>query len=1470
MNGGIAIVGMACRYPDARNPRELWETALAGRRDFRRMPRTRLRLEDYWSEDRSATDRTYVTEAAVISNYTFDRVRYRVSASSYRSADPAHWLALDCAAAALHDAGFVDGRVPDKAGVGVLVGNSLTGDYSRAASMRLRWPYVRRLVRSALDEEGIEPHARDAFIGRVAERYRRPFPEIDGETLAGWLSNTIAGRICNHFGFQGGGYAVDGACASSLLAVSTACSALIAGDLDIAIAGGVDLSLDPFELVGFARAGALAADEMRIYDRQSSGFWPGEGCGFVVLMRDADARAAGSRIYAEIRGWGVSSDGQGGLTRPEVGGQTLAIERAYRRAGYGIESVAYFEGHGTGTPVGDHVELTVLANARRRAGAHQPAVIGSIKANIGHTKAAAGVAGLIKAVMAVHRQVLPPTTGCHNPREELVGSERQVAPLDRAAPFPRDVPLRAGVSAMGFGGINTHVTIESTAARRFALDRGERQCARSEQDAELIALGADSARSLLANLDRLRERTVSLSRAELTDLAIMLQRDGCAGSYRAALVAHDAASLRERVERAAIAVQRDEAIFDADAGVFVGRGSFVPRIAFVFPGQGSPSNLDGGRWTRRFTRVRSLYRDVAFGGQDNHTRTAQPAITRAALAGLRVLQRLGIDAQMAAGHSLGELVALHWSGAIGDRALIRIVNARASAMAELAAGGAMASVSADAERVRELAAGFGVCIAAHNAPKQTVVAGAIDAVASVVAEARRQGISATPLPVSHAFHSDLMRPAVPALRAALQRELFSPVGRSVFSTVTGAVLSGEEPLIDLLTRQLVEPVRFAAAADWLVRHSDLAIEVGPGAVLARLLRGGGHPAAVSLDAGGASLAPLMRTIGAAYALGAPVRLSQLAAGRFARTFNLEAPSFLESPCEQGRSEDEHDLASPCEPLPVVLDSVEPEKPASSVHDPLAAVLELVSRRAELPIEAISPAHRLLADLHFNSITAAQIVLDAAARLDVAAPASPTEFADASIEEIVDALTALNVTRDAGARNRIAGVDSWVGTFRMGRRAMPPRIITAISDGAGWRVCAAEDHPLRQSLEREAAERRGGGTIVCLPSVPLEEDWLRLARAAREAARLGHHEAFVIVHDGDAGLGVGASLAQETPALTVAVVHVPFDVPEASRWILDEAAATDAFTQVCLTSDGSRHVLQLESVNFGKRSTTIDASDVLLVSGGGKGIAAECAVALAKQTGAALGLIGRADPVTDPALAATLLRMRAAGVRCRYERADVTDRFMVASATRRLAAELGAITGILHAAGVNRPTLLAQMTDEDIQEALAAKVAGARHLIEAVDMPSVRLLVAFGSLIARSGMRGDAHYALANDAMRMFVDQVGAAHRHCRCLTIEWSVWAGTGMGERLGRLSALERQGIVPLTIEQGVDALVNLVLDSTARGSVVVSSRFGDAPSLKLAGPALPLARFLEKPRVWYRALNSSPTPNCRSTPMPTLMITR
>jgi enediyne polyketide synthase len=1452
----IAIVGMACRYPDSRTPGELWENVLAQRRAFRRMPPERLRLEDYWSPERGTPDRTYSTEAALVTDWEFDRVAYKVAGSTYRSADLAHWLALDVASQALEDAGFARGEGLPREATGVLLGNTLTGEFSRANVMRLRWPYVRRVVEAELAERGVAVAERRATLEALEARYKAPFPPVGEETLAGGLSNTIAGRVCNHFDLKGGGFTVDGACASSLLAVAQACSALEARDLDVALAGGVDLSLDPFELVGFAHTAALAPSEMRVYDRRSAGFWPGEGCGVLVLTRLEDARAAGRRVYAVVRGWGISSDGSGGITRPEPAGQRLAIQRAYRRAGYGMDSVSYIEGHGTGTAVGDETEIRVLSRARREAGgAEHAAALGSIKAIFGHTKAAAGAAGLIKATLALHHQVLPPTAGCEEPHPAIAAEGGALRVLPEAEPWPEAGALRAAVSSMGFGGINAHLTLEAEAApRRRSLAPREQALAATAQDAELFLFGAASAAELAADVERVHAIAAGLSRAELSDLAAELSRrllaGGARAAVRAAVVASTPAELAARLEtlRASLAADESERL-DARNGVFHSRRTGTPRIGWLFPGQGSPAHLGGGILRRRFETVRDLYARAHLpqSADGVATEVAQPAIVTASLAALGVFERLGIEAGVAVGHSLGELTALRWAGACDDEALIAIAAARGRAMADLGSPtGAMASIRAGREDVEALLTGGSAVIAGLNAPRQTVVSGEALAVAAVVERARARGLTAVPLPVSHAFHSSLVAAAAPALAARLETVALQPLVRAVGSTVTGARLDPDADLRALLVRQVTSPVRFAEALAAAGPDVDLWIEAGPGRVLSGLASECGDAPAIATDAGGPSIAGVLTAAAAAFALGCPLRHDALFADRFTRSFEIgRRPRFFVNPCELAPVSDEAAAA------PAPVPGAAPEVVAVAAGERRAAidvVRELVAARAELPAESVRDENRLLSDLHLNSIAVGQLVAEAARRLGQKPPTDPTAFANASVIEVARALEELGATageaRPPAPEAVPAGLDTWVRPFVMAEVERPsPKRMPPVGMG-GWRLFAAADHPLAAGLGAALAGAEGSGVVVCLPARPDERAVPLLLDAARAALEGRAPRAFVMVQNGPGAASFARSLHLESPWIATHVVDVPPDA-RAVPWVMDEALSGRDHSECRYDADGRRFepVLRLLADDGAAGDLPLSAADVVLVTGGGKGIAAECALSLARESGARLALLGRSQPGADPELARNLDRIAAAGVTVRYHAADVTDPEAVRAALQALEADLGPVTALIHGAGANTPRLIESLDERAFLSTLAPKVAGARNVLEALDPERLRLFVAFGSIIARTGMRGEADYAVANEWLARIAEEWRAEHPHCRCLAVEFSVWSGVGMGERLGRMEALAREGVTAIAPEQGAAMLRRLIARALPVVPVVVTGRFGDPPTVRMERAELPLLRFLERP---------------------------
>ena len=1380
----IAIVGMACRYPDANTPKALWENVLTKRRAFRRLPTERLNLADY--------PEIYCNQAAVIEGYEFDRVKYKIAGSTYRSTDHSHWLALDVAAQALEDAGFPDGNGLSKSSTGVLVGNTLTGEFSRAALMRLRWPYVRRMVEAGLVQQDWNSDKIKSFMLDLEANYKQAFEPVGEETLAGGLSNTIAGRICNYFDFGGGGYTLDGACSSSLLAVANACRALITDEVDSVVVGGVDLSLDPFELVGFSAIGALASEEMRVYDAASNGFLPGEGCGFMVLMRYDDALACGARCYGLLKGWGISSDGSGGITRPEEKGQSLALKRAYQQAGYDIDTVALFEGHGTGTKVGDEVELKTLLAARNKNAA--PAAIGSIKANIGHTKAAAGMAGLLKAVMAVHHQILPPTTGFKHPHSVLTNTNLSL--LSKGEIWPSEQALRAGVSSFGFGGINVHLTIEAIShTRRSRLTPREHQLLTSPQDYELFLFGADDFASLAAQLQQLAAIAPRLSLSELIDLAASLTVED--NKVRAAIIAATPTQLAEKIKqlKAYIAAGTTQ-VFETDIFLYNSTG----KISLLFPGQASPVRLNGGGFTQRFASIQALYERAQLANSDDKsTAVAQPAIITAEIAGLQLLDYFGIKAQLAIGHSLGELAALHWAGAMDETTLLELAKVRGRAMTDVGGSGAMLSIaSAD---IME-----GINVACYNSPNQTVVSGTVEEIKNL--QASIKGLTTTLLPVSHGFHSKLMIPAAEVLEDYLGSVTLKPIQQRVISTITGSELAADTDLRSLLTRQLTDPVRFTQALELATQDTDLFIEVGPGQILTNLVT---DVPVVSLDVANNSLQSLLNSLAAAYVVGSPIKHQALFADRLTRPFSLDwQPKFFANPCE---------LAPSIEPV----DTIEEEQQSENTIEILRT---LIAKRAELPTNAVHNNSRLLADLHLNSISVGQIVAEVGRKKGLNAAADPTAYANASLEEIATAIEdriASGEVKTEITADLVMGVDAWVRPFIVEQVATPlsGTIQPAKGDG-GWQIFG-DNKQLEQALNAWG----GNGVALCLA----DQNDLAMILAAAKAA-LGQ-QYFILIQYSMGTAAFARSFYQEQTDITTVVITLPNDEHVVER-VLAELEIAENYHEVYYDNNGIRHQRRLKNLTgFENLSGLKNLTGLILVTGGGKGITAECAASLATEYDVRLALLGRSKPENDPELAKNLARFKQMGINFKYFSVDVTD----ADAVTAIISELGPITALIHGAGTNKPTLIRDLDEDILKRTLAPKVDGLRNILSAIK--DLRLLVNFGSVIATAGMPGEAHYALANERL------ANINHPNCRCLTLEWSVWSEVGMGRRLGSDEILSQQGITPISPDIGI-AILHQALQQNWTQTVVVTGRMPTIPTMPLQRPELPFLRFLQ-PRVYY-----------------------
>lgn len=1404
----VAIVGMACRFPDADDPGQLWQAVLDQRRPFRRIPPERLDLAEYLDPDPAAPDRTYGAKAALLEGWTFDRARFHIPGATFRTTDPAHWLALETAARALDDAGYPAARGLDLDRTAVVIGNSLTGEVTRANTLRLRWPYVRRVLTEALGEAGLPDTQITDILDRAAARYLAPFPPVGDETLAGGLSNTIAGRICNYFDLHGGGYTVDGACASSLLAVITACRTLRDGGADVVLAGGVDLSVDPFELVGFAKAGALAKDRMLVYDKESDGFVPGEGCGVVVLMRASDARNAGLRVYAEIAGWGLSSDGQGGITRPERQGQVLAMRRAYERAGIPASAVGLIEGHGTGTAVGDATELAALTELLRDV--PTPVALGSVKANIGHTKAAAGIAGLIKATMSVASGMLPPTTGCRDPHPMLEQPGAPLRVLSEPAPWA-DGSRVAGVSAMGFGGINAHVTIRSQEPPPVALPEQALRVRRSQPDTDVITLSGSDVAELRAALDRLVAIAPRLSEAELHDLACQLGTTAADDEpIRIGLVAATPEQLAHRAGAAAsLLTDLRPGRMTVGDGVYLGQ-DVGGRVTLLLPGHGAPVRDSLGALGQQLREP-----NPSASSQDGEfdTAVAQPAIYRATMAALRWLDLLGVIPTAAIGHSLGEIAGLVWAGCLSPEDGQRLVTQRGRIMGSLVAEGTgMISVAVDRATAEALCAGAGLVIAGYNGPSSHVLSGPRDQVLAVHDEMVRRGAPAAVLPVSLAFHSTAMSACVEELGACLRTFSYQPPVGRIVSTVRGRPLTAADRLDEVLADQVTAPVRFWQAVTQVLPETDVFCEAGPGRVLSGMVKAGCSTPVVGLNAGSEEDGPLAETAAALFAAGAIPKVAALFAERAARPIDIWRDQvFIANPCSSVR---------PAEPTPDRRVDVSRDVP---VGETAALVLGVLSEATELLPELIPFSARLLDDLHLSSLRVAQVVVGAA---DAVGRRFPPELAatmaGVSVAELITMVEGLPPAEVRPETAAVAGVAPWLQCFVEGYSY---QLAAAPADaGCDWRPHIVPYHPLSDVAGQLFRNGPTGGPrteLVYLPDTGDLAAVTTLLAAARAATRSGRLVA--VTHD-SALCGFLRSLCCEYPDLGVTSLRVPATVDglrAASRYATAEPGVWRE-----LVIDGDARATEQVLCRLWRYETgelPVDSGDVLLVTGGGKGIGYECALAVAQTTGAALALLGRASPERDRDLRANLDRLHETGVRWAYESADVTDRAEVSSAVQRLTERLGAVTALLHASGVNEPTRFAELDEARVRGHLGPKITGLRNVLSTVDQRRLRLLVTFGSVIGRHGLAGECHYALANGVLRAEAERLAGMLDECRVLNVDWSVWSGSGMGERLGVLDTLRRMDITPIPVDRGVDVFLRLLRTASLPVSVAVHGRLGD-----------------------------------------------
>ena len=914
----VAIVGMSCLLPGADTPEAFWRNILDNRYLLQRVPPDRFDVNRWYAPRRDEPDKICATTGGFLEDIHLDPRKFGIPPASLKHIEPIQLLALELVDRALRDVGYdwCGKESPLKERASIILGAG--GGGSELSS--------KYLMRAALPQH----------FGEIDGSLLDELPKWTEDSFAGILMNVIAGRVANRFDLGGANFTVDAACASSLAAVYLACRELADRSSDMVIAGGCDTSQTPFGYLCFATAGALSPrGKSRTFDASADGIVISEGLAAVVLKRHDDAERDGDRIYAVIRAAAAGSDGRSmGMTAPSSNGQARTIRRAYQQAGFSPASVELFEAHGTGTAVGDKTECQSLARILREDDAPlQKCAIGSVKSNIGHTKATAGVAGLIKAALALHHRVLPPTNNVESldPDGPLVGgplyANTELRPWVRS-----ESPRRAGVSSFGFGGTNFHVVLEDYERDALAV---RNTTPHRHWPTELFLFAGKSKSELADRVSRFRGELEAARTAgaepSLADLSFTAYgRAARAGNVRAAVVAADVDDLLKRLAE----IDQGLCASDTTAGDLP-RGAYIveeplaaePSLALLFPGQGSqfPNMIrdlavEFAECRDCFARAdealqgdfdRPLSRFVfpvpAFGREEissqveslKATNVAQPALGASMLAVLRLLDSLKIRGQFAAGHSYGELVALHVAGSFDERSLLRLSQARGQAMADIAKEsgdgdlGSMMAVRSDGEQVKSLLEGCpGAWIANLNSPQQTVISGTkagLDRAAEILGKA---GLSSVAIPVACAFHTSIMAPAQESFQKALRDTDVRPPGMPIFANRSAdSYPSSPDAIRQVLSEQIVNPVLFTEEIENMYRTgSRIFLEVGPNGVLSRLvgdiLRDRPHVAIATQPRAEHGITGLLHALGQLFVHGVEMDLERLFGPRQAQNIDF--------------------------------------------------------------------------------------------------------------------------------------------------------------------------------------------------------------------------------------------------------------------------------------------------------------------------------------------------------------------------------------------------------------------------------------------------------------------------------------------------------------------------------------------------------------------------------------------------------
>ncbi len=1410
----IAIVGLGCRFPGGGdNPESFWRMLCAGVDAIEEVPRERWDLAAYYDPNHDAPGKIYTRWGSFLRAVdSFDSELFGIAPREADMMDPQQRILLEVVWEALENA--------------------------------------------AISPIGLRGDRVGVFMGLMNLDYLEQVgsPELfDAHTSTGNAQSVIAGRLSYLLGLRGPALVVDTACSSSLVAVHLACQSLRCKESDMALAGGVNLVLSPLRTVVICRAKMLSQDgRCKVFDRRADGYVRGEGCGVVVLKRLSTALAANDRVLAVIRGSAVNQDGpSAGLTVPYGPSQEDVIRRALADGGVEPAAVAFIEAHGSGTALGDPIEIESLANV---FGRRHPLWVGAVKSNLGHLESAAGIAGLIKTVLALQYGVIPPNLHFQDPNPKIPWDDLAFKVPTAGQPWPADRPRIAGVSSFGFSGTNAHVVVALPPDAVADEGKASPPAPAAVRQHHLLTLAAKTESALRRLAERYERHGSQPDLPALADLCATSHSGRAQLEERLAVVGTSAAEVAGSL-KAYLAGQDP-------VTVVRGRARRGLKVAFLCSGQGAQAPGVGQQLYAAEPRFRaalercaeilgdrlerpllSLLFPPAGAAADrlHHTANTQPALFAFAVALAELWQSWGVRPSLLLGHSIGELVAAHLAGVFSLADGLLLAAERGRLMAELTSPGEMWALEIAEPAAAELLAARRdqLAIAAVNGPHSVVISGDSVAAQEVIARLDPQ-IRRRRLVVSHAFHSPLMEPMLDAFARCAAQVRFAKPTLPLISNLSGRLAGDEIATPQYWVDHVRQTVRFVDGVRALAAAGcDALLEVGPRPVLLGLV-GGLLPQSElsrelipSLTEQRAEEEQMLLGLGRFYALGGTPEWRQLDGdGRR----NVELPTYpferrrhWVTATDQGqgrrfRAGGELQQLLAQGDTPAVVERL---RRAGEFADQEAASLSRVVSELVRQLEHEHTARALdewLYELRWQPAVAA-------ARHDHGGerPGWWLIFADhgGTGKELARQLAARqrhsvliqDASRSGGEPLAVDGaIDPGAADAGEQLRAIfaanPETLAGAVFL---WSLDAQEpaavDAPTALAQLRAEHARLCGGVLHLLQALVAsqQQESAKLWLVTRQGVAVSDQPERLALAQAPLW-GLGRSIALEHPELWGGLLDLEPAGHPAAEQILQ--VILDPQSEPHLAVRGGRnHVARLTlAAAPPRREFVLSQTASYLITGGLGGLGLELARWLAARGARHLVLTGRSG-AASPAAQAAVRQLETQGVRVLVEKADVAnaadiDRLFAAMAS------LPQLRGVIHAAGVLDDGVLLQQNWQRFARVMAPKVEGAFHLDQKTRDLELDFFVLFSSAASLLGSRGQSNYATAN----AFLDALA----HCRrqqglpALSLNWGPWSTVGMAhdqgnERASGLTARSPErasGLTALSPAQGLQVLERLLGD--------------------------------------------------------------